>query len=86
MELLFGTKIKVPQGRKEAHSEGLMEIRRVSSLHTIQEISGPEIRKKTLRVNVESEQSSDGQADVSTGVKVLCGIVNYSSLAQKENL
>lgn len=53
IELFLGTKIKVPPGREEGHSEEI--IKRASSLNTVQEISGPEIRKKTLRVNVESE-------------------------------
>lgn len=53
IEVLLGTKMKVPLGREEGHSEEI--IRRVSSLNTVQEISGPEIRKKTLMVNVESE-------------------------------
>lgn len=51
IEWLLGTKIKVPQGREEGHSKEI--IRRVSSLNT--EISAPEIRKKTLKVNAESE-------------------------------
>lgn len=80
IELFLGTKIKVPPGREEGHSEEIMK--RASSLNRVQEISGPENRKKALRVKAESEQLSVSQADVSLGAKVMYGIASYSSLAQ----